>query len=162
DQHFPSRTRHGCPGPSSPVSGEGEPARPSGTTPHKTLGSPPRSPGAFSPARLNAVGAGTGRLGAVGRPSPLALRSARRPRRRDPHPPAPPPPRAPPCQHARARPAPRTLRRDSSIRSNNPRSDLIHENHKNITRTLDEHPLTLVLSPLICGSRSRHIHASFD
>ena len=62
-----------------PDEGESEPVPASGTTPCDTLGSSPPVAWSFSPARLNAVGAGLPAL-AAGRPSPLALRRARRPR----------------------------------------------------------------------------------
>ena len=58
---------------------ESEPVPASGTTPCDTLGSSPPVAWSFSPARLNAVGAGLPGL-SMGRPSPLALRRARRPR----------------------------------------------------------------------------------
>ena len=62
-----------------PDEGESEPVPASGITPCDTLGSSPPVAWSFSPARLNAVGAGLPAL-AAGRPSPLALRRARRPR----------------------------------------------------------------------------------
>ena len=62
-----------------PDEGESEPVPASGTTPYDTLGSSPPVAWSFSPARLNAVGAGLPGL-SMGRPSPLALRRARRPR----------------------------------------------------------------------------------
>ena len=60
-----------------PDEGESEPVPASGTTPCDTLGSSPPVARSFSPARLNAVGAGL--PAPAGRPSPLALRRARRP-----------------------------------------------------------------------------------
>ena len=64
--------------PSSPMRGRASPSRRRGPTPCDTLGSSPPVARSFSPARLNAVGAGLPALTA-GRPSPLALRRARRP-----------------------------------------------------------------------------------
>ena len=68
-----------CPRPSSPMRGRASPSRrrgPPRATPWAAL---PPVAWSFSPARLNAVGAGLPGL-STGRPSPLALRRARRPR----------------------------------------------------------------------------------
>ena len=45
-----------------PDEGESEPAKSSGTNPPETLGSSPPAARSFSPARLNAVGAGLPRI----------------------------------------------------------------------------------------------------
>jgi len=58
DQRLPATTRYGCPRPSSPMKGRASPHRRRGPTPCITPGSSPPVARSFSPARLNAVGAG--------------------------------------------------------------------------------------------------------
>ena len=58
DQHFHPAPRRGCPRPSSPMRGRASPYPRRGQTPCDTLGSSPPVARTFSPARLNAVGAG--------------------------------------------------------------------------------------------------------
>jgi len=148
--------------------GRASPSRRRGPTPSDTLGSSPPVARSFSPARLNAVGAGPGRTTRAG-PSPLELRRARRPGQQAPEPPrgpqpssrrgisACPQPDAPPPAH----PAP--AGRTSSSRSKNPRSTpKPPQSSITLPIPLDTLPLTLV-SVRMTGTpaaRCRSSHSS--
>ena len=140
DRRLPSRTRRGAPD-LPPRGGESEPVQASGTTPWDTLGSSPLAARLFSPARLNAVGAGARTM--RGQPSPLALRRARRAGRRAPVT-APPPSRRGTSACPQPGPARRASRYHSTSRSKNPNRTLLLDHQKTLQQSLDKRPLMLV------------------
>ena len=100
--------------------GRASPPKRRGPTPPETLGSSPPVTRSFSSARLNAVGAG--RPAPRARPSPLALRRARRPGCRAPGPRRTNHHHGADLHHAPARPQPGAPTATSATPSKNPRS----------------------------------------